>query len=122
MSWLKKIGSVLVKATQVIAGLQPFIPPSGVSVIATVESVIEQALQVVVQVEAMGQALALTGPQKLQAAVAQGTQIFLVWTQKLGHKIGDQAKFTQGVTKVFEGLVDIANSWKDETIKTEDVQ
>jgi hypothetical protein len=122
MSWLKRIGTVLVKASQVIVGLQPFMPAGAVGIIATVEDVIAQALGVIVQVEAMGQALALSGPQKLQAAVAQGTQIFLVWSQKLGKKIGDQAKFTAGVTKVFDGLVDIANSWKDETIKTEDVQ
>jgi hypothetical protein len=120
MSWLKKVGTILVKAAQIIVGVQQILPPGVVGIMQSVEDVLAQALQVIVDVEAMGAALALTGPQKLQAAVAAGTQIFLRWSAKLGRKINDQALFTAGVTQVFDGLVKIANSWKAD-VDTKDV-
>ena len=120
MTWLKKIGVILLKAAQIIVGVQNFMPPSITGAVHTIGDVLAQALQVIVDVEAMGAALALTGPQKLQAAVAAGTQIFLRWSATLGRKIADPVLFTAGVTQVFDGLVKIANSWKDD-IDTQDV-
>jgi len=120
MTWLKKIGLVIVKGAQIIVGIQQMLPPNILGTIQTIETALSRALQVIVDVEAMGVALSLTGAQKLQAAVAAGTDIFLRWSATLGHKIANPALFKEGVTSVMDGLVKIANSWEGE-VETKNV-
>lgn len=120
MTWLKAAGKIALLVGKFVVGVQQMIPPGVIGTLQTVESVLARVLQVIVDVEAMGATLALTGPQKLQAAVAAGTNIFLRWSASMGHKIAPerQSLFTQGVTQVVDGLVKIANSWKSDTIET----
>lgn len=120
MTWLKRIGQVVLKGAQIIIGVQNMLPPNILGTIQTIETVLSRALQVIVDVEAMGAALGLNGTQKLQAAVAAGADIFLRWSATLGHKIANPVLFREGVTSVMDGLVKIANSWEDD-VDTKDV-
>ncbi len=118
MTFLKRVGLIMLQATKLIVRLQAQ-AGAVVGMVRAAVNELDQIFQLVIQVEAMGAALALTGPQKLQAAVAAATQIILQSALVAGKKIAQPEVFKRGVSRIVEGVVDVLNSLDGE-VKTED--
>lgn len=113
MRFLKKFGSIALQVTQAAIGLAPLaqkIYPGAAGEIAVVSQDLAQVAGIILQVEAVGQALTLSGPQKLQAAVPLVSQVILQSALLANHKIDDAAKFSAGCQKIADGMVDLLNS------------
>lgn len=81
--------------------------------ITVVSQDLSQIASIITQVEAMGQALGIAGPDKLRAASPLVAQIILQSALLANHSISDGPLFTQGTTKVADGMADILNALKD---------
>lgn len=122
MGWLKKVGIIIGKTAEflVLGGpiISALIPgKKDDQIVAIAQSVIGQAVQVVVQVEAFGAALALSGADKLKAAAGPIAEILIQFLK--GRKIKDAVKFRAGVEKFTSGLADILSSLEDGDIETD---
>lgn len=115
MTFLSKLGSILLKATGIITGFAPLFTASipgtkDDKIVGTVISDLQQVGSVVAQAEAFGQALSLTGAQKLTAAAGPAAQVILQSALLAGKKIANEELFKQGSQKVASGIADILNS------------
>jgi hypothetical protein len=119
MGFLKKLGQILLKGTQIITGIGPLFPNQA-GIVGRVADTLERITDVIVSVELFGQTLGISGADKLRAAVPAATQIILKSDLLAGKRIDQPVLFTSGVTKIVDGLVEVLNSLKPE-IKTEDV-
>lgn len=116
MGFLKKIGIGLLKGFELWTGFSVTarkVFPNAAGTFDIVDSDFAKIADVVVQAEAMGQVLGLSGADKLRGVVPSVAQIILVSDLLAKHKIKDEALFTQGVTKVADGVADILNSLED---------
>lgn len=123
MSFLKKFGLVLAKGLQLVSGFGPIIGgivPGSAGIIAKVDETLQKVVAIVMNTEAIGVALSLTGPQKLQAAAPLVAQEILQSALLVGHKIADEAKFTAASIKITEGVVDLLNSLHEDGVQTAD--
>lgn len=121
MTFLKKLGSVLLKATQVIVGLQQggLIPAGAAGAVAKVVSDLEAIYAAVVQAEVMGQVLGTPGADKLRAVTPMVAQIILQSSIVANRKIANPALFSAGCAQIGAGMADILNSFDGE-VKTVD--
>lgn len=122
MTFLKKLGAMILKGTAIVAGIAPLISTSDKSaaIATTISEDLSQIGGVIASVEAVGQALSLKGADKLTAAVPQVAQVILQSTLLAGHKIADEALFSSGSKKIADGMADILNSLHESGVKTED--
>ena len=115
MTFLKKLGQIMLEATQIFMGIAPIVQASQPGSAGTIQ-VISQDLaaigNVIIQAEAMGQALQLPGAQKLQAAVGPVSQIILQSSIMAGHQIDNTDLFKTGAQKIADGMADVLNSLK----------
>lgn len=124
MPFLKKLGQILTTGLKIVAqaqGLLPFIPnlPGQVgAIVGEVKSELELMASSVVQVEMMGNALALPGAQKLTALEPQITQVFLNSRLMAHRKVKDEAKFKAAMRGLASNLVDALNSLDEDGIDT----
>lgn len=109
MKWLTKIGQIILKATEIAAGLAPLFPAQTPQIAVGV-NVLQQLETIILNIETAGQALNLTGDQKLAAAVPLFAQVFLDSAKLAGHDIANHQLFVQGVTKITSGYADVLNS------------
>lgn len=118
MGWLKLIGLGIVKGAQIFTGFSPMVKAhlsdKGDAVVDHFNDTLNQAAMIVVQVEAIGAALKLTGNQKLEAATPLITQLILKSDLMIGKKIDNQALFTEGVQNIVDGVVKVLNSTKED--------
>jgi hypothetical protein len=117
MSFLKKLGSIILKVSEIVIGFGPaaamLIPGTkDDKIIQTISVDLAQIAQIIAQVEVFGQALSLPGAQKLQAAAPAVAQVVLQSSIMVNHKIANPALFQTGCTKVADGMADILNSLK----------
>ena len=113
MTFLKKVGQIIVRGAAFVSGFVPLIQavkPDASGVIQTVSADLAQLAQIIVQVEAMGASLGLPGQDKLRAAAPQIAQILLQSSVLAGKPISNGPLFTQGATKIADGLADVLNS------------
>lgn len=120
MKWLSLVGKILITGTKLITGLGPTLFPAQSGAIGRISDTLERITDIVIGVEAFGQVLNISGPDKLRAAVPLATQVFLKSDLLIGKKIGDPILFAQGVKKVVDGIADILNSIKDD-VDTQDI-
>lgn len=122
MTFLKKLGQFLARATAIIAGISPIVIPflgSGKAGQIAITSVNDFTAigQQVLQVEAVLQTPG-SGAQKLAAAVplVQG----IVQTSELvaGHKITNEALFTEGCQDITNGTAKILNALSGDGVKS----
>jgi hypothetical protein len=113
MTLLSKIGSILLKATQIVTGIAPFIPAAQQGVYQVISRDLEQISNIIIQAELFGQALELKGAAKLTAATPAVAQIILQSSILAHHKISNQELFKQGCTKITDGMADVMNSLND---------
>lgn len=117
MKWLTRVGSILLKATQILVGITPVVGPiipgdKDDRILAVAASELQLMLTVITQVELFGQALGIPGPDKLKAAAPAVAQIILSSAMMANRKIEDEVLFRAGCVKVADGMADIANSLK----------
>ena len=120
MTFLKKLGVVLLKATEIIVGFGPTIPAKYQALGTTIVSDLKAIETIIVQVEGVGQVLGLPGPDKLRAASPLVAQMVLQSSVVAGRKIADPALFQRGAQKIADGMADVLNSLKDD-VETESV-
>lgn len=118
MAFLKKLGVVLGRATQILTGVAPFFPQYNKETAIAMNS-LNQIAGIVVTVEAVGQALNLPGADKLKGATPLIAQLILQSDLMVGKKIDNHALFMQGCMKLGDGMADILNSM-DDKVDTED--
>lgn len=121
MTFLKKLGSILLKVTEIAVGFSPIVQqllPGSATTVATVSKDLAQIADIIVQAEAMGQALGQAGAQKLIAATPMVAQIILASSILANHKIANPGLFQQGCTSIASGMADVLNSLKDD-VQTE---
>jgi hypothetical protein len=117
MSWLKKIGTVIVKGAAIAAGFGPLISatvPGSAGVVTRVTDTLQQLVGIVVNVEAVGQVLGTPGPDKLKAATPLVAQIILQSDFMVGKKIKNQELFQKAAAQFAGGAADFLNSLEDD--------
>mgnify|MGYP001561276841 FL=1 len=118
MGWLKKVGLIVLKVTEIVSGLGPIasalIPgDKDDKVIRVVSADLAQIAAIIAQAEIFGQALGLPGAQKLTASAPAVAQIIMQSAILANHKIADPVKFKAGCTQVPSGMADILSSLED---------
>lgn len=121
-TFLSKAGAAILKIGATVTGIMPYlteagqiisaIDPAAAKTVTAVESDIAAMLGVVVQVEAIGQAVTapLTGPQKLQAAIPLIGQLVSSSAAMVGKKVANQALYNQAIAEMAQAAADLANS------------
>lgn len=110
MTWLSKVGSILLKVTQIVTGIAPFIPAAQQGTYQIVSRDLEQISAIITQAELFGQALSLPGAQKLTAATPAVAQVILQSSILANNKISNEVLFKQGCQKIADGMADVLNS------------
>lgn len=113
MKFLSKLAEIFAKGLQLVGVFTPIIDkvdPSLGQKIETVSADLTDAMNVIVDVEHIGTALQLKGPDKLKAAAPLVADVILKSAALANHKVANPDLFNQGATKVADGLADIVNS------------
>ena len=115
MTFLKKLGTILANVAGIAIGVGPIIGPFlGSGKAAQMTGMVVNDLTsigaLIVQIETMGAAVGLTGPQKLQAAIPLIGNIIKTSEMVAGKKIANEALFTQAVQEYAQATVDLLNS------------
>jgi hypothetical protein len=120
LTFLKKFGEYILKGLQIVTGVAPVIAtvvtaqsPENAGKVQTGLTDLSAIASIIQNVEAFGQALSLAGADKLKAAQPLVAQMILQSALLANHKIANAALFTQGTTKVADGMADILNSLQD---------
>jgi len=119
MSFLKKLGGALLKGLSIVSGVTPYLPASVQPAVTLVTSELTAMAQVVAQMEAVGQALNLAGPQKLIAAAPGIEQIILTSSLMVGKKVADETKFKAAVNGLASNMADLLNSLHADAVTTD---
>lgn len=115
-SWLKTVGKIALevgKVAPVVGPIVKVIAPStapGVQAVVNHADDLVQVAQIVLQAEAMGQAIQAPGAQKLQMAAPLVAQMLLSSSLLAGKTIADPVKFQFGCQQLAAGMADILNS------------
>lgn len=116
MSFLKKFGEFILRATEIVVGFAPVAAatfPGEAGAIQVVSRDLSQIAGVITTVEAIGQTLGQPGPQKLQAAAPLVAQVILQSSILVDHSIADPGLFQKGAQKIADGMADVLNSLKE---------
>lgn len=113
MTFLKKLGEILLKGTALAMGVAPMFPKYEEAIEKGVDT-IRKIMGIVVAVEVIGQKLQLPGPQKLTAAAPLIAQVILESDMMIGRKIDNPVLFQEGATAIADGMAKILNSLKDD--------
>lgn len=116
LTFLKKLGQILLNVAGVATGIGPIITPflgSGETAkyVTTGVNDLTSIAQLVVNIETAFAAVPnSTGVQKLQALVPLVANIISTSQVVVGKKIAQPELFTKGCTEVAQGMVDVLNS------------
>lgn len=118
MNFLKAFGAALLKITQLVYGITP--PGGQAGPVQIVVGHLGDIARVITDVEAIGQALNLSGDQMLIAEVPRVSQLVLDALHGLNAKfqIRDEATYRAGVEQLTNGLVLILKSGHESAIET----
>lgn len=119
MKFLTRLGMIVLKVTEIATGFGPFITraipgTTDDAIVRRVTTDLEILAGIIGNVEVVGQALNLSGTQKLTAASPLFAQIILQSSLLAKHEIANPVLFKQGCEKMASGLADVLNSQKDE--------
>ena len=110
MTFLKKLGLILLKATELIAGFGPITFPNNKGAVQTLVTDLSQIAQMVVTVEGIGASLNIPGNQKLQAISPLVAQLILQANFMDGQKIKNENLFRDGAQHIAQGMAEVLNS------------
>jgi hypothetical protein len=124
MTFLKKLGEVLLKVVGIAAGVGPIVQPflgsgKAAATAGTVVNDLTAIGSVVVQIEtALAAVPNSTGAQKLQAAIPLVSNIIKTSELVANKKIANEALFTQACQEFTQATVDLLNSIDQGEVKT----
>lgn len=114
MKFLTKLAEIFAKGLQIVGVFAPTIekvlPGPAAAVVQTVSKDLSEMAQVILDAEQVGVALQLKGPDKLKAATPGIADIILESALLANHKIANPDLFSQGATKIADGMADVVNS------------
>lgn len=113
MTFLKKLGEIIVKGLGIATGLLPLVQqlsPGQAGLVQTISQDLSQIAQIIVMVEAAGATLGIAGPDKLRMAAPQIAQILLQSTILVGRPIANPQLLLRAATKFADGMADALNS------------
>lgn len=114
LTFLKKLGQILLNVAGVATGIGPIISPfigsSASKVITTGTNDLTSIAQLVVTVETAFAASGGTGVDKLKALIPLVQNIVKTSEVVSGKKIADDVLFTKGCQEIGQGMVDVLNS------------
>ena len=119
MNLLKKIGTIMLKATEIWIGFWPLVSatiPGSSAVVQTVSKDLIQIADIIVQVESIGQALGTAGPQKAVAAAPLVAQVVMSSALMAHHQIADEAAFKAACVTIAGGFADLLNALKGDVV------
>jgi hypothetical protein len=115
-SILKKIGEIILKGKEIIPIVGPFIKayaPDNIDKVVDVASLkLDELGRIVITTEAIGQALGLSGEDKLKAAIPLFGQVVMQSALIGGKRIDDEVLYNEGLKDLTNGVVKIMNSVK----------
>ena len=116
MSFLKKFGQVALQVGKVLPTVGPILSAiipgtKDDAVIARATGAIDPIIKIVTDVEQIGTALSLSGPQKLTAATPLVAAALQPYAATRG--IAAPGLFKAGCEKIAAGVVDVLNSLKE---------
>jgi hypothetical protein len=118
VTWLKKLGTIVLKIVGIATGLMPLIsqelPAKDAAVAGTVVDKLNQGLGVIVTTEQMFTAVSQAsgqGSAKLQAATPFIAGLIQQTDMLAGKKPKDEAAFQAACTKITSGFADVLNSF-----------
>lgn len=120
MTFLKKLGELLLKGATIAAGIYPVVQPLLGSKAQEVSGKVVNDLTLVAnQVVTIETALnGKTGADKFAALVPLVAGIIKTSELVSGKEIADETKFQQGVSEIAQGVVDVLNSIHEKEAKT----
>ena len=121
MTFLKKLGQIIVSGLGIALGFLPTLQaalPNNAGTLQTVSKDLSELLNIIVSVEATGAALGLAGPDKLHAAAPQIAQVLLQSSALAGKPIANQPLFLQGCTDIASGLAEVLNAVHPDAAQT----
>lgn len=123
MTFLKKLGQFLVQGIAVATGVWPLVSGffgSGTKVAQTATTVINDLTQIGQVVVTMETALTATGSgaDKLKAAIPLVANIVRTSEMVSGHKVANEALFTQACQEYVQATADLLNSLDSATVKS----
>lgn len=116
MTFLKKLGTILAKATSIWFGLSGALGaayPNATGAIVKIDSEISLIAQEVVRVEAIGQVLNTPGTDKYKAVAPLIAQLILQSPFMAGKKIKDEAGWLKGCSEIGGGFADCLNALEE---------
>ncbi len=116
MSWLKKIGQIIVAGFKLELGLAPVIQaqyPQTANILQNVNDVWSQFVGIITTVEAVGSSLGLPGADKVRAAGPLVGQLIQQSAFMANKTIADTAKFSAACQTIAGGIADLLNSLKE---------
>lgn len=120
IKFLTRLGQIALQLTTGINAFAPFVkaatPDNVDKIVDRVADTATRLSGIVAQAEVMGQALSLSGSDKLKAAVPLAANLFLQSDALVGHKVKDPALFKAGVEKCVSGWADVLNSLDDDKL------
>ncbi len=120
MTFLKKLGQLLLKGASIAAGIYPIVQPLlGSKAQAVGGTIVNDLTLVANQVVTVETALeGKTGADKFAALLPLVAGIIRTSELVSGKEIADEAKFQLGVQEVAQGVVDVLNSIHEKEAKT----
>jgi len=118
LSFLKKLGQVVLTATGIVTGYGPtlaaMIPgDKDDKALARITDGLDNAMGAIVGAEMFGQALNLPGPDKAKAAAPALFQILMASKLIAGKKLKDPAKAKAAAEAMGGNLADFLNAFED---------
>lgn len=113
MTFLKKLGQIIAEGIAIIGGIAPIISmtnPGAGAIVQTVSKDLAQIEQIVIQIEAVGASLGLSGADKLRAAVGPVVQILMSSELLIGKPITDAAALNDAAQDIINGVVKALNA------------
>ena len=113
MKFLSKVAQYFAQGLRVLGIFAPVVEtvlPQASGTIQTVSQDLTDIGNVIVDVEQVGTALALKGPDKLKAAALLVADVILKSSMLANHKVANPDLFNQGCTEIAGGMADVINS------------
>lgn len=121
MKFLTRLAQIALQAATGINMAAPFIkavtPDNVDRMIDQAADTSTEVSQIIAQTEVMGQALGLSGTDKLKAAAPLVANIYLKSAALAGHKVKNPELFKAGCEKSASGWADIMNSLDETDLK-----
>lgn len=111
MTFLKKLGQIIATGVEIFTGILPIIQKAYPNApYQTISKDLDAISQIVVQAEAMGAALGLSGADKLRAATGPVIQILMQSEILAGKQITDAAALNTAAQNAINAVVAMLNA------------